>query len=142
MDAPGRSLLRVTSILLIIFGAIDAFISIFSLACTSFLSNAATGITGSAAAGTAVGVILAIAAILLLAAGVLDLVLGIMGLKKCGDPAQANYFIICGIVLCVVPFISMVMSFQITSLIGFVLPALYIVGGYMNKKASTYATHS
>lgn len=136
MDAPGKNLLRVTSILLIIFGAIDAFISIIGLACTSFLSNAATGITGSAVAGTALGGMLAVAAFLLLASGVLDLILGILGLKKCGDPAQANYFIVCGIVLCIVPFISMVMSFQITSLIGFVLPALYIVGGYMNRKAA------
>lgn len=136
MEASGKNLLKITSILLIIFGAIDAFVSLIGLACTSFLTNFTRGLTGSTFAGAAVGWVLTAAALLLLAAGVLDMVIGIMGMKKYADPAQAKFFIVWGIVLCAVPFISMVLSFQFTSLLAFALPALYIVGGYMTKKST------
>jgi Ca2+/Na+ antiporter len=59
-----------------------------------------------------------------------------MGIKKSGDPSKAMFFIVTGIILCVLTLVSMIMNFQVTSLIGFVLPVLYIVGGAMNKKAA------
>ncbi len=120
MSAPGRGILKVVSVLFIIFGAIATIISLIAL-------------FGS----TLLGGLFVFAAILALISSVLELVLGIVGLKKSEDPTQAMFFIVTGIILCVLTLISMIMSFQVVSLIGFVLPILYIVGGFMNKNAAT-----
>ncbi len=131
MNAPGKGLLKVVSILFIIFGAISTIVSLLAL----IGSAAITAYLGD------LGIILIIATILMLIASVLELVLGISGLKKCGDPAKAGFFITTGTILCALTLISMIMNiasagFSITSLIGFVLPVLFIVGGSMNKKAA------
>jgi hypothetical protein len=135
MNAPGKTLLKVVSILFIVFGAIATVVSLLAM-----IGTAALSALDSAGAARVVG-ILVVAILIALVGGVLDLVLGIIGLKKCGDPSKAGYFITVGIILCVLSLISMIVSaasgnFQITSLIGFVLPILYIVGGTQNKKAA------
>ncbi len=134
MNAPAKGLLKVVSILFIIFGVIATIVSLLAV----FASAALTAVAG--AAGAAIGGILLLATILLLAASVLEFILGIIGLKKCGDPAQAGFFIVSGIILCILSLASFIInivssSFDITGLIGFVLPVLYIIGGSMNKKA-------
>ncbi|NLT97147.1 MAG: hypothetical protein GXW96_03165 [Christensenellaceae bacterium] len=131
MDAPGKTFLKVVSILFIIFGAIAVIVSIIAL----------IGATVAAALIPLAGILI-VGTIILLVVSVLELVLGIVGLKKCGDPSQANFFIITGIILCVLALVSLIFSiaaggFNVTSLIGFVLPILYIVGGSMNKKAAS-----
>jgi hypothetical protein len=118
MNAPGKGMLKVVSIIFIIFGAIATILSLIA-------------VFGSALLGG----LFIFAAILALIGAVLELVVGIIGLKKCGDPAQAMFFIVSGIILCAINLISMVMYFQVSSLIGFVLPVLFIVGGFMNKNA-------
>jgi hypothetical protein len=60
----------------------------------------------------------------------------IMGLKKCADPAKAQFFIVIGGVLCGLQLISMIVSMSAFGVIGFVLPILFIVGGMQNKKAA------
>jgi hypothetical protein len=80
----------------------------------------------------------------MLLASVLELILGIAGLKKCNDPARAGFFITCGIILCALSLVSLIMNavstgFSLTGLIGFALPILYIVGGIMNKKTSAHS---
>lgn len=55
---------------------------------------------------------------------------------KSEDPSRANFFIVTGIVLCALYLISMIMSFNVLSLINFVLPILFIVGGVQNKNAA------
>lgn len=134
MNAPGKGILKVVSILFIIFGAIATVISLLAV----LGSAALTSMGGDV--GLALGGILMIATIIALLSSVLDLVLGIVGLKKCGDPSKAGYFIVVGIILCILSLISLVIGitndgFSVVSLIGFVLPVLYIVGGSMNKKA-------
>lgn len=136
MNAPGKGLLKTVSILFIIFGAIATILSLFGVLGSAVLASVA----GEFGAG-AVGGLLMIVTILVLVVSVLELVLGIVGLKKCGDPAQAQYFIVTGIILCVLALASLIMSilessFNFMSLIGFVLPVLYIVGGSMNKKVA------
>lgn len=126
MNAPGKGILKVVSILFIIFGAIATVISIFGLVGSAYLSAVSLGLAG----------ILVVATIIALIGSALELVLGIVGLKKCDNPSQANFFIVAGIVLCVLNLVSLIMSFNVATLIGFVLPILYIVGGVQNKNAA------
>lgn len=125
MDPSGKGMLKVVSILFIIFGAIATVVSLIALLGASILAVVTVGLSG----------LLTIATIIALISSAAELVIGIIGLKKCADPAQAGFFIVTGIVLCVLTLVSMIMFFQITSLIGFVLPVLFIVGGFMNKNS-------
>lgn len=132
MNAPGKGLLKVVSILFIIFGAIATIISLIAVLGAAAL----TAYAGELAA------VLMIGMILLLVVSVLELILGIVGLKKCGDPAKAGFFIVTGIVLCALSLLSIILTltnggtFDVTGGVGFILPILYIVGGSMNKKAA------
>jgi hypothetical protein len=126
MNAPGKGILKVVSILFIVFGAIATIVSIIGLVGSSMVSSVFGGL----------GAILVVATVIALISSILELVIGIIGLKKCEDPSQANFFIVTGIVLCALNLISMIMSFSFLSLIGFVLPVLFIVGGVQNKNAA------
>jgi hypothetical protein len=134
MDAPGKGILKVVSILFIIFGAIATVISLVGVLGSAALTAAGGGFS------FAVGGILMAATVILLIVSVLELILGIVGLRKSGDPEKAGYFITTGIVLTILSLIPMIINisyggFSVTSLISFVLPILYIVGGAMNKRA-------
>lgn len=138
MNAPGQSLLKVVSILFIVFGAIATVVSIVAILGSAVVTAAGAVADDSVAA---VGGLLLIGSIFLLISSVLELVLGIVGVKKCGDPSKAGYFIVTGILLCMFSVLSIILSaaggsFAWTGCIGFVLPILYIVGGNMNKKAA------
>jgi hypothetical protein len=138
MNAPGKGLLKTVSILFIIFGAIATIVSIFAVLGSAVLTSVAADLGGDA--GAAVGGLLMIATIIMLIVSVLELVLGIMGVgKRSNDPSKAGFYIVSGIILCVLALVSLIMSITSggswwTSGIGFVLPILYIVGGSMNKK--------
>ena len=127
MNAPGKGILKVSSIIFIIFGAIATIFSIIALIGSSMVSSVFGGL----------GAILVVATIIALISSLLELVLGIVGLKKCADPSQGNFFIVTGIILCVLNLVSMIMSFSVLSLINFVLPILFIVGGVQNKNAGS-----
>ena len=138
MNAYGKGLLKVVSILFIIFGAIATVILIIGL----------IGYAMADSIGGLAGIII-VTLILILVVSVLELIIGIVGLKKCGDPTKGRFFITTGIILCALSLVSLILSiaggsFDVTSLgiktgtltiIGFVLPVLYIIGGSMNKKA-------
>jgi hypothetical protein len=142
MKAPGQGMLKVSSILLIIFGAIGVFFMAITLSCalaaaslvsgmvaeisTELATAAAASITATAVVGLILGIIGSVA----------ELVSGIMGMKRYADPAQGNFFIVAGIVMCAIQFVSMILSFNVVSLIGFVLPILFIIGGVQNKNAA------
>ena len=134
MNAPGKGLLKVTSILFIIFGAISTIVSLLAV-----IGSAALTAMASEVGAGALGGILIVATIIMLISSVLMLIIGIIGVGKCGDPSKAGFFIVTGIILCALSLISLIIGtangdFQFTGLIGFVLPILYIVGGSMNKK--------
>ncbi|SHI07282.1 hypothetical protein SAMN02745823_02245 [Sporobacter termitidis DSM 10068] len=136
MNAPGKGLLKTVSVLFIIFGAIAAIVSLLGVAGSAALTSV------GGVAGTAIGGVLLVATILILIVSVLELVLGIVGFNKCGDPHKASYFITVGVVMSIISLVPLILSaasgaFQLTSLIGFVLPILYIVGGAMNRNAIT-----
>lgn len=132
MNAPGSSILKIASILFIIFGAIAALFSLLALLGSTALTSIIGGYSTTAAVAT--GGILMFASIIALAASALEVFIGVIGLKKCNDPSQANFFIVTGAVLCGLTLITMIMSFSFLNLISFVLPVLYIVGGTMNNK--------
>ena len=136
MDAPGKGLLKTVSILFIVFGAIATVISLVGI-----VGSAALASVGGVV-GTAVGGILLVALVVMMIVSVLELILGIAGLRRSGDPSRANFFITWGIILSILSLIPLLIGavnggFQWTSLVGFVLPILYIVGGAMNRKAVT-----
>ena len=79
MNAPGKGLLKVISILFIIFGVIATIMSVLAL----IGSAAVTAYLGE------LGIILVIATAVMLIASVLELVMGILGLKKCGGPCES-----------------------------------------------------
>jgi len=132
MNAPGKGILKVVSILFIVFGAIGAIFSIIALVGSAWLSTMTMGMTGILVVGTIIALI----------GSAFELVIGIIGLKKCEDPSQANFFIVTGIVLCALYLISMIMTFSILSLINFVLPILFIVGGVQNKNATSQSVQA
>lgn len=138
---PGKKIIKVVGILLIIFGGIGAIIGIIALlgglALTAFLG------------GLAVFVILAGVFTIVLAA--LNIVFGINGVKHCDNAAKAQAIITMGIVLIVLRVIDVILTIVINSatgsdpvsaslissvLFGCVLPVLYIVGGNKNKQAA------
>lgn len=131
MDAPGKGILKVVSILFIIFGAIATIFSIIALVGSAALTSLTDGL------GVVQGLsgILIVASIIALVGSAAELVIGILGVGKSDDVSKCMFFIVTGFVLCAINLISMIMFFQVTSLIGFVLPVLYIVGGFMNKNA-------
>ena len=129
MDAPGSSILKITSILFIIFGAVSTLFSLLAVFGSSIVT-AVGGVVG------VMGGVLLIGSIILIIVSVVELIVGLMGYKKSDDPSQANFFIVIGIVLCILALVSMILSFQVTGLISFALPVLYVVGGYMNKNAA------
>jgi hypothetical protein len=124
MNAPGKGMLKVTSILLIIFGAIAVFFNLFTVACSAALTSVGSQLTeelgsvanDAVAAVSSWALILSIAALIL---GVAELVFGMM----------------CALYLVDIVVSTILVSFPVLSVVGFVLPILYIVGGNMNKKA-------
>ena len=131
MNAPGKTLLKVVSILYIIFGGLIALLGLFFLilgpAIGSLFGNF-FGFIGGMAGLVIFIVLLIIAAI--------DLVAGIVGVKQCGDPAKSMFFIVFGFILGGLTLISFLTNFQIGNLLGLVMPVLFIVGGFMNKNAT------
>jgi hypothetical protein len=151
MNAPGKGLLKTVSILFIIFGAIATIVAVLAVLAVAALTAVASGVVGELGeAADAVGEVTAavgglaiLASIVAIINSVLMLVFGIIGVgKKSADPSKAGFYVIAGVILCVLALLSIILSvafttsgFPWTSLISFVLPILYIVGGSMNKKA-------
>lgn len=145
MNAPGKGMLKVTSILLIIFGAIAVFFNLFTAACSAALTSAGDQLAaelGSAASDALAdaGKYALVFSIVALVLGLAELIFGILGVKRAADPAQGGFFVTAGIILCAFFLVDIVVatilvSFPILNVVGFVLPILFIVGGNMNKKA-------
>jgi len=132
MNAPGKTMLKVVSIIYIVIGAICALLMILSLFLGSLLASLANNIFG--ALGGILGGALFIVFLIPAAA---DLIVGIIGVKFCGDPSKASFFIVVGFIMGGLMLISLFSAFSVWNLISLVLPVLYIIGGYRNKKAAS-----
>ena len=113
MKDTGKLLLKIASAVLMIFGVIAGIVAIIDL-----ISK-----TGSTE--------WLISTIIVLLASVAEVILGYMGLKRSDDPLNSNFFVVTGFALVIVELICMIIHFTAWSLIGFLLPILYIAGGFM-----------
>lgn len=129
MNAPGKGILKVVSILYIVFGGIWALFMILSL----FLGSAIAGMLGGMIGGWVGGVLF----VIFLIAAAVNLVIGIIGSKKADDPTRALFFIVVGIILAILTLISLISDFSIWNLLGLVMPILFIVGGVQNRNAAS-----
>ena len=127
----GSMFLKVTGILMIIFGALALVLAIIAIA----------GISLLAAMGASSG-LLTVSCILALVGAVAELVEGIIGVKNWNKLEKAGTCITWGIIvimLCVISNILTVVGggdFSVLNLAtGLVIPVLYLIGALQNKKA-------
>ena len=132
MEAKGSTFLKVTGILMIVFGAIALVVSIIAI----------LGIAALAAFndGTYDMTMLYVGGVFALISAVAEFVAGIIGVINAKLPHKANTWIVWGVVVAVMciagEIISMIggSQFNVFSLIcGLAIPVLYIIGAVKNK---------
>ncbi len=129
----GSKFLKVTGILMIIFGALALILSIV----------AAIGLATLAALDLNTWQYTA-AVILMLVGSIFELIAGIVGVKNCNKPEKAGTCMVWGIIVIALSVLSNVLTlvgnpdnFSIVNLLtGLVIPVLYLIGAVMNKKAA------
>ena len=153
MKEKTNMLLKIGAFLLIIGGVVCGIISIVNSVGTiqemssmdqnllnSYVSSQSQGMFSGS---DAVGIVTAIAVvtiILTLVMVVLDVVVGLMGLSRCGKPERWRFFLVWGIVLLIIGLIGMGELFTLrgvfAALCGVAGPVLYIIGAIMQSKAA------
>ena len=138
MKAPGKTLLQVVGIILIIFGAFSLIGCISSLAMSQseqmMQVMAMTGVTKEALIMTAI--VGTIESIVYVAAGIL-------GVKNCNKPEKSKINVIFGAVLFILGRVSSVIylvegSFsRVCVIIGVFLPLIYLLGAMSNNQVET-----
>ncbi|MTQ94510.1 hypothetical protein GMC98_06450 [Ruminococcus bromii] len=132
MEAKGSTFLKVTGILMIVFGAIALIVSIIAI----------LGIAALAAFndGTYDMTMLYVGGVFALISAVAEFVAGIIGVINAKLPHKANTCIVWGVIVAVMcvagEIISMIggSQFNVFSLIcGLAIPVLYIIGAVKNK---------
>ena len=129
----GSKFLKVTGILMIIFGALALILSIV----------AAIGLAALAALDLNTWQYTS-AVILMLVGSIFELIAGIVGVKNCNKPEKAGTCMVWGIIVIALSVLSNVLTlvgnpdnFSIVNLLtGLVIPVLYLIGAVMNKKAA------
>lgn len=129
----GSKFLKVTGILMIVFGALALILSIV----------AAIGLAALAALDLNTWQY-TLAVILMLVGSIFELIAGIVGVKNCTKPEKAGTCMVWGIIVIALSVLSDVLTlvgnpdnFSIVSLLtGLVIPVLYLIGAVMNKKAA------
>ena len=129
----GSKFLKVTGILMIIFGALALILSIV----------AAIGLATLVALDLNTWQYTA-AVILMLVGSIFELIAGIVGVKNCNKPEKAGTCMVWGIIVIALSVLSNVLTlvgnpdnFSIVNLLtGLVIPVLYLIGAVMNKKAA------
>lgn len=129
----GSKFLKVTGILMIVFGALALILSIV----------AAIGLAALAALDLNTWQY-TLAVILMLVGSIFELIAGIVGVKNCTKPEKAGTCMVWGIIVIAISVLSDVLTlvgnpdnFSIVSLLtGLVIPVLYLIGAVMNKKSA------
>lgn len=112
-----KFLLKETSLLMVIFGIVAAVVSLIALIRPEGNTN-----------------YLVLGLVLLLISSILELIFGALGFRKSDDADRSGYFLTVGIISMIIMLISAIVDFSVWSLIGIVLPFLYVVGGVMLRK--------
>lgn len=129
----GSKFLKVTGILMIVFGALALILSIV----------AAIGLAALVALELNTWQYTA-AVILMLVSSIFEMIAGIVGVKNCNKPEKAGTCMVWGIIVIALSVLSNVLTlvgnpdnFSIVNLLtGLVIPVLYLIGAVMNKKAA------
>lgn len=129
----GSKFLKVTGILMIVFGALALILSIV----------AAIGLAALVALDLNTWQY-TLAVILMLVGSIFELIAGIVGVKNCTKPEKAGTCMVWGIIVIALSVLSNVLTlvgnpdnFSIVNLLtGLVIPVLYLIGAVMNKKAA------
>ena len=127
-------MIKVVSIIMIIFGALAVILAIIGLLGAAALGSMLGAM--DSAAGLAAGGIMAVGIIFACAAGILEFITGIVGVKNANKPEKATALIVLSVIIILLVVVNIIMSgFDWTSILGFVLPVLLLIGALMNKKA-------
>lgn len=133
MERKSNGFLKVTGILMIISGTISTIFSV--------LAVLGVGVLAAALGSEANMILLMVAAILALVSSVVSIVAGILGIMNAARPNKAMVCIVFGIMTAALSILGNVLtvagggSFSIPNLLlGLVLPALYLIGAFQNKK--------
>ena len=130
MNAPGKGFLKVTGILMVIFGAISIITAIAGIACSA-------AIMSQGGDATTIGGALILGVILACLGGILEFIAGIFGIKNCDKPEKSNVCLVFAIIILALNLISNIIGgFTWLSIFGYVLPILYLIGAIKNKQAA------
>lgn len=148
-EAPGKGLLRFTGVLYIIFGVLSALFTILGLTGVSTFgklmgltntntnANTRTGI-GSTIGGTLGGIMIA-ALVMMLILALFEIITGIVGISNSDKPYNANACITLAIIMIILQIASgLVGTFNWISIIGLLLPILYLIGAIQNRGAAIH----
>lgn len=130
-QAKGATFLKVTGIIMIVFAALGIIFGIVLLI---------GAIAANALADGALG-LLVVAALLALVGAVVQLIAGIIGVKNCNKPEKAQTCIVWGAIVAALNVLSIVLTvaqggdIEVSSILGIVVPALFIFGAIKNKQA-------
>ena len=134
----GKTILKVTGILMIIGGAISIIIGLVAIAGVGVL--AATRETLGIDFNTG---IYTFSAILVLVSAAMELTAGILGVKNCDKPDKATSCIVFGLIIIGLSLLGNILSVVsggefgvISFLISLVLPILFIIGAALNKQTN------
>ncbi|MGI5849511.1 MAG: hypothetical protein ACOX8Q_05540 [Christensenellales bacterium] len=136
MERKSNGFLKVTGILMIIGGGLGIILGIIAVLGVSLLVAA---LGAEADLG-----LLTFAAVLSLVGAAVSLVAGILGVANAAKPEKATVCIVFGILTAVFSVLGNILTaagggdFSVISLItGLILPVLYLIGAFQNKKRAT-----
>lgn len=136
MEGQSNGLLKVTGILMIIGGGLGIIFGIIAVLGVSVAVEFINGLGGDANLG-----LLMFAAILTLISAIVSLAAGIVGVVNAAKPEKAIVCIVFGILTAALSVLGNILttagggSFSVLNLmIGLVLPVLYLIGAFQNKK--------
>ena len=127
----GSTFLKVTGILMIVFGTLALVLAIIAIAAASLATSLGIG-----------SMMLTLSGILALVGAVAQMVAGILGAVNWARPEKAGVCIVWGVIVIVLCILSTILTlvsdadnFSIISLLtSFVIPVLYLIGAFQNKK--------
>ena len=144
--APGKTLLQVVGIILVVIGVLTLLVSLINIAVLGMTGSGEVGeIMEQSLATTGVTMADYKASVYIMTAGALiNLVIGIIGIANCNKIQKAGICFVCGIILIVWQLGTDVYS-AVTSgitgmgiiniIIGLILPLLYFWGALKNRQA-------
>ncbi|MCL1916836.1 MAG: hypothetical protein FWG14_00745 [Peptococcaceae bacterium] len=145
VNAPGKTLLLISGILLVIIGALS--ILIFGLTLAGLLAGDSLGIGEEVTqaitdSGTDKDTLI-VGAIIFIVAGLWALVVGILGIKNRAVLEKAQLCLVLGVIFIVLALVGVVLQAiggaeiqdLALGLIDLVLPLVFVAGAIMNKKA-------